>query len=235
LARCAGPRPWRGTRIGPVALNAVLTPVGFEAERLGEHARGGCVGTNHERYSVEAAHRMFRRNVCVRPSGDLIGAIDADERELHAVKIAEREYALPEARPRRFVRNILLGQPLPPIAERASRNDESGFNGHADAVAARRQRTPREEGQRRARPAGLVAVVEVPCRGVVEIDGFLDQPQPEAAGVEHDVLFGIAADRRHVMDACARAHHKFLIVPHRTLAAVGIASCGMRAGGHNSS
>ena len=53
----------------------------------------------------------------------------------------------------------------------------------------------------RARLAGLVAVVEVVGAGVVEVDGLLDEPEPERAGVELDVPARRARDRRDVVDA----------------------------------
>lgn len=78
---------------------------------------------------------MLRRNAGVRPAGDLIGALHGDERDPHAIGVVERQHALAEARLGRIVGDALRGQPLPPVAERAERNDESGFDGHAVAVA----------------------------------------------------------------------------------------------------
>jgi hypothetical protein len=60
---------------------------------------------------------------------------------------------------------------------------------------------PGEEGQDRTGLAGLVAVVEVIGAGVVEVDGLLDQAQPENAGVKVEVALGRAGDGGHVMDA----------------------------------
>src|SRR5262249_58676486 len=112
----------------------------------------------------------------------VIGSTRAPRR----VGIAERWRALADPRLGRLVGDALLAQPLPPVAKRVPRNDESGFDDHAVAIAARRPLLPGEEGQRRARPAGLVAVVEMPRGGIIEIDGFLDHAQAEAAGVEDD-------------------------------------------------
>ncbi len=49
---------------------------------------------------------------------------------------------------------------------------------------------PGEEGEDRAGRAGLVAVIEVPGAGIVEIDRPLHQPQAERAGVEADIAAG---------------------------------------------
>ena len=71
----------------------------------------------------------------------------------------------------------------------------------ADAGPSRRHMRPGEEGQDRAGPPGLVAVVEVVGAGIVEVDGLLDEPQAERPGVEVDVAAGVAGDRRDVVDA----------------------------------
>ena len=114
--------------------------------------------------------------------------------------------------PNRFsgsvVRDAAFDQALRPIAERAFWNDESRFGRHAVAVAAGGPLAPREERQRRARSAGLVAVVEMPGAGIVEVDGLLHHPQAQVAGIEGNVVCGIATNRRNVMDASAGAHHR---------------------------
>jgi hypothetical protein len=50
----------------------------------------------------------------------------------------------------------------------------------------------------------------MPCAGIVKIDGPFHQPQAQVAGVEGNVVGGIATNRRNVMDACAGAHHPLL-------------------------
>ena len=52
---------------------------------------------------------------------------------------------------------------------------------------------------------GLVAVIEMVGARVVEVDGRLDEPQPEHAGVEVDGAGRIARKRCDVVDA-VRAH-----------------------------
>jgi enoyl-CoA hydratase/carnithine racemase len=58
-----------------------------------------------------------------------------------------------------------------------------------------------EEGDVVAGRALLVAVEEVVDRGVVLVDGLLDQAQPEDPRVEVDVAGRVAGDRRDVMDS----------------------------------
>ena len=58
-----------------------------------------------------------------------------------------------------------------------------------------------EERDVRAGIALLVGVEQVVDRGVVLVDRLLDQPQPEHAGVEVDVLLGVGGDRGDVVDA----------------------------------
>jgi hypothetical protein len=59
--------------------------------------------------------------------------------------------------------------------------------GFADATAAGRSCRPREERQDRARTAGLVAVIEVIGRWIIEVDRFFDEAQAEVARVEVEI------------------------------------------------
>ena len=62
---------------------------------------------------------------------------------------------------------------------------------------------PGEERQDRARPAELVAEVEVVAAGVVEVHGQLHQAEAQGAGVEIEVPLRIARDGGDVMNAHA--------------------------------
>ena len=53
----------------------------------------------------------------------------------------------------------------------------------------------------RARLAGLVAVVEVVGLGIVEVDGLLDQPETQSAGVEVHITLRLARDGGYVVDS----------------------------------
>ena len=60
---------------------------------------------------------------------------------------------------------------------------------------------PGEEGEDGAGIAGLVAIIEVIGARIVEIDGLLDEAQPQHAGIEVEVARGRTGDGRDVMNA----------------------------------
>ena len=70
---------------------------------------------------------------------------------------------------------------------------------------ARRVR-PGEEGHDRPWTTPAVAVVEVIGLGIVEVDGLLDQPEPENARVEVHVALRLAGDGGYVVDSCCLRH-----------------------------
>jgi hypothetical protein len=88
-----------------------------------------------------------------------------------------------------------------PIPNGAFRHAEDSLLRFADAELAWRGMFPREEGEDRAGLTCLVAVVQVVGAGIVEVDGFLDEPETERAGVEVEVAARGSSDRRHVMNA----------------------------------
>ena len=106
----------------------------------------------------------------------------------HAVRVAGTGSTVS---PKRFAGascvHALLDEAMRPVAEGAFGHAERGLLGLADAEPARRGMLPREEGQDRAGPARLVAVIEVVGAGIVEVDGLLDEPKAERAGVEVEV------------------------------------------------
>jgi hypothetical protein len=60
---------------------------------------------------------------------------------------------------------------------------------------------PREKGKDCAGPARLIGVVEVISAGIIEVDGFLDEPKPQGIGVEADVSARGASDRSYMVNA----------------------------------
>ena len=86
--------------------------------------------------------------------------------------------------------HALLQQAVRPVAERRRRNAERGLLRLADAERALCGVLPWEERQHRAGLALLVAIIEVIGAGIVEIDGLLDEPQAERAGVEVEIAVG---------------------------------------------
>ncbi len=94
-----------------------------------------------------------------------------------------------------------------PVADGALGHPEDGLLGLTDAEPARSGMLPREEGQNRAGLAGLITVVEVIGAGIVEVDGLLDQTQPERAGIEIKIAACGPCDSRDVMDAVLMHRH----------------------------
>ena len=58
-----------------------------------------------------------------------------------------------------------------------------------------------EERQVEPGAAVVIAVEEVVDGRVVLVDGLLDEPEPEQAGIEIEVRLGVAGDRADVVDA----------------------------------
>ena len=55
-----------------------------------------------------------------------------------------------------------------------------------------------------------VAKIEMVSRRIVEVDGALDEPHAEHAGVEIEILLRIAGDRRDMMNAGRDKHQGFI-------------------------
>ena len=136
---------------------------------------------------METADRMLRRNLAARSTPDRFAAGDPDQRQPHPVRILEGEHRLAEALLERPMRHAFCDEPVCPIADGADRHSERCLLGLADAEPPAGRVLPWEEGQDRAGPALLVAIIEMIGAGIVEIDRLLDEPEPEAAGVEVDV------------------------------------------------
>src|SRR5580693_272160 len=102
--------------------------------------------------------------------------------------------------------------------------------GFTDPAMACRRLCPREEGQDCTGTPGLVTVIEVIGRRIVEVGCLLDETQTKIARVKMEVLVRISGDCRHVMNAghvvsphcCANAHGSSEPIPAMTSA--GIAS-----------
>src|SRR3954451_2770518 len=69
----------------------------------------------------------------------------------------------------------------------------------ADTAASGWGPLPGKEGQDGARPASLVAIIEMISAGIVEIDRLLDEAQAEVAGVEAKIPDGITGNRGDVV------------------------------------
>src|SRR3954447_18100709 len=99
--------------------------------------------------------------------------------------------------------NALLNEAVRPIADRTLRDPEHGLLRLAHSDPTRGHMLPGEERQDRAGLARLIAIVEAVGARIIEVDGLLDQPQSEDAGVEVEVAACGTCDRRHVVNAVA--------------------------------
>src|SRR5262249_37293567 len=172
----------------------------MEAEHVSQDRGSLRRVVEQQRHTLEAAYRMFRGDVSIAPALLSLSAGYANQAKRHAVGIAEGKDLLAKALLERLMRDDFFNQALGPVSERAQRHAEGGLIGFADAAAARRRSHPRKKREDRARAAGLIAVVEVIGRRVVEIDRSLDEAQAEVARIEIEVLERIAGDCRHMMD-----------------------------------
>src|SRR5699024_5923482 len=66
---------------------------------------------------------------------------------------------------------------------------------------------PGKESQQRARMPGFVAVIQMVGRGVIEVDGLLDQAQAQALDVEVDVALRVPGNRRDVVQSAGACGH----------------------------
>jgi hypothetical protein len=152
---------------------------------------------------VQSADGVFRGHAAAAPGGFGLDAAQAHEGEAHAVRVLERQRALAEPLLGRLVRHAFLEKPMRPVADRTLGDAKGRLGRLADPDPARRRVLPRKERQDRARAAGLVAVVEMIRRGIIEIDGLLHQAKAERPRVEREIPTGLARDGGHVVESVA--------------------------------
>ena len=102
--------------------------------------------------------------------------------------------------------NALIVETLGPERRRARWNGE----GHGYCLAKARLSCarifPREESDQRAGRASRVAVIEMPARSIIKIDGLFDEPQSEHARVEIMRAADVARQSGDVMEADGLCH-----------------------------
>ena len=165
-----------------------------EAEDIGQDRPGRRGLLQQQAHAVKSANREFRRHAAAGPGRLVLDAGHADQRQPHAVRIAEGHDGLAEAPRRRVMRNAILDEAMRPVADRTFRHPEHRLLGLADAEPARRDMLPRKEREDRAGRAGLVAEIEMIGAGIVEIHGLLHEPEAERARVEVEIA--LAPGRR---------------------------------------
>ena len=126
-----------------------------ETENVPSGSRRSARVVEQQRDAVEAADRVFGRNVAgLLQAGLALRAGDANQREVHAVRIGERKHGLAEALLRRGVGDAVLDEAMGPVADRAFRDAKCRLLRLTDAAAARRGVLPRKERENGAGMAG---------------------------------------------------------------------------------
>src|SRR5262249_4041121 len=100
----------------------------------------------------------------------------------------------------------VVRQPLAPVAQRVVRHLQAHLHSEAMSGARWRRHRPREEGQIRSRMPLGVGVEQMVGAGIVLIDAALDQPHPQPARVEVEILLRRPRNRGDVMDAVDTTH-----------------------------
>src|SRR5277367_2957746 len=155
---------------GAITDHRALTSGLVQSQRLTQHRTGPRSVLQEERHAVKAADRVFGWNVTLAPPRLIRGIRHANEREAHAIRIGEGQHAFAEPSLQGLMRHPLLDEAVGPIAQRLRRNTEGSLLRLTHSAATLSSLLPQEERKDRARPAGLVAVIEVIRRRVVEID-----------------------------------------------------------------
>lgn len=170
-----------------------------QAEILREHAK--CVfGVRDGEYGrVLAADRVFGGDKGRIPRVAGVGRGGCHKVELESVRITQREpFLICGCTGDGGVHTEVAEVVLPPT-QAALRNRERSGGRLAGTDPPGDHLTPREEGHERARPPGVVAVVQVVGRWIVEVDGLLDKSETETADIEVNVGLRVSCDGGDVM------------------------------------
>jgi hypothetical protein len=103
--------------------------------------------------------------------------------------------------------DLLRYQPFYPETDRAGEYRERGDRDLPTPLSSSPRIRPGKERENAALTTLLITEVEVVSGRVVEVDGTLDEPEAEDAGVEIKISLGIARDTGDVVNTgCAEAH-----------------------------
>src|SRR5690606_24074605 len=131
-----------------------------------------------QRDAREPADRVLDRHRAFRPGRSVRGGSGLDDFDLHAFGIGEREQLVAEALALSR-RDAFRVETFFPEAERTLRYCIADLDRFAPALPAGGHVLPEEEGEGRAGRTGLVAVIEMPRAGVVEVDRALHEAKAE--------------------------------------------------------
>ena len=164
-----------------------------EAQHVGEHALLDAGVLRVRAGALDAEDGVLGRDLRVRGAQRRVAELGDHELEAEPVVVLEAQAALGAGAAAEAL--------LPEVERRLGGDAELERVDHPDAGAAACRAGELEPGQDRARRALLVAEVEVVRLRRVEVDGLLDEAQPEQIGVEAHVLPGVARDHGDVMEA----------------------------------
>jgi len=125
----------------------------------------------------------------------------SDQLDLEPGWIFELEDVLAEPRGEIRRRHPGAPQPAPPCRKRSRGDGERGLGDLPGSLASNRNSLP-FVGEGRKEGAGrpdVVAIIEMKDVAIVEVDGFLDQSEPQQSSVEIQILLGIVHRCRNVM------------------------------------
>src|SRR6185295_1039918 len=192
-----------------VAEDASLLANQLEAECVGEQLTGKLVGIEPESNGVDAADGVFGGDAGARPTRLRVDRWMGDELTHESFVVLEGDDALVVIASGRLLEfDPLFDQSLDPEPDGAGENRKRSDRDLSAALPAAAGIGPGKEGENAARTSRLVAEIEVIGRGIVEVDGALDQPQPEDPGVEIEISLGIAGDAGYVVDAGGSESHR---------------------------
>jgi hypothetical protein len=125
---------------------------------------------------------------------------------LEPIAIAKHECRLAEPAARRVVVDTMCHEAVQPKAHCARGHGERRLRHLANARPSLSRARIGEERDQAAGTSLCIAIVEMVCGGVVEVDGLLHQPQAEDPRIEVHVLLRVASDGADVMNAVYRVH-----------------------------
>lgn len=150
---------------------------------------------------MKPAERVFGGNGALIPWEHEIVRRRGDEFNEHSIGIGKTNDFLVEPRDGRFDRDVMGEQAFALVANRITRNRESGRFHFARSAGTWSGIRPREESKDRSRRPGRIAEVEVITSRIVKINGSLHEPHPEQSDIEVEIALWIGSDRGDVMEA----------------------------------
>ncbi len=170
------------------------------AERLRQQLRRPLVSLQCRRHTMKSAQRVLRRHR-TRPGLHSRRRRCRNQFQQHPVGIGEADDLFAKARRRVLNTDTVRFQTLQPIADRTGRDGVCrGFNLTGAAPSPPRS-SPGKERQQSPRRAARITEIEMIRARVIEVDRSLDEPQPQHAAIEVQVVLRIRRDRSDVMEA----------------------------------